>query len=49
MTATEQFIGVLSDLKSGELGLLRQHAGQGLDETVDGIAVRLNFSSHLVT
>lgn len=36
MTATEQFIDVLTKLKTGELGLLRQHAGQGLDETVDG-------------
>jgi CRISPR type I-E-associated protein CasB/Cse2 len=36
VTATEQFIGVLSNLKTGELGLLRAHAGQGLDESVDG-------------
>ncbi|MDP2735768.1 MAG: type I-E CRISPR-associated protein Cse2/CasB [bacterium] len=36
MTATEQYITVLSNLKSGELGLLRTHAGQGLDESVDG-------------
>ena len=36
MTATEQFIGVLTDLKTGELGLLRVHAGQGLDESVVG-------------
>mgnify|MGYP001587770095 CR=1 FL=1 len=36
MTATEQYINVLTSLKTGELGLLRTHAGQGLDETVDG-------------
>jgi len=36
MTATEQYIRVLTNLKSGELGLLRTHAGQGLDQTVDG-------------
>ena len=36
MTPTEQYIEVLSHLKSGELGLLRQHAGQGLDESVGG-------------
>lgn len=36
MTATEQYINVLANLKAGELGLLRTHAGQGLDETVNG-------------
>ena len=36
MTATEQYIQVLTHLKSGELGLLRQHTGRGLDETVEG-------------
>ena len=36
MTATEQYVEVLTHLKSGELGLLRKHAGQGLDESVDG-------------
>jgi len=36
MTATEQYINVLANLKEGDLGLLRCHAGQGLDETVDG-------------
>jgi CRISPR type I-E-associated protein CasB/Cse2 len=36
VTATDQFIEVLTRLKTGELGLLRTHAGQGLDETVDG-------------
>lgn len=36
MTATEQYINVLTNLKTGELGLLRTHAGQGLDETVEG-------------
>jgi len=35
-TATEQFIDVLTGLKSGDLGLLRRHAGQGLDESVAG-------------
>ncbi|HOZ47509.1 MAG TPA: type I-E CRISPR-associated protein Cse2/CasB [Candidatus Hydrogenedentes bacterium] len=34
MTATEQFIDVLGSLKTGELGLLRAHAGQELDESV---------------
>jgi len=33
---TEQYIEYLTRMKAGELGLLRQHAGQGLDETVDG-------------
>lgn len=36
MTPTEQYINNLTDLKAGELGLLRTHAGQALDETVDG-------------
>ena len=36
MTATEQYVEVLTRLKSGELGLLRTHAGQGLDESVEG-------------
>ena len=36
MTATQQYIQVLTRLKSGELGLLRTHAGKGLDETVGG-------------
>lgn len=36
MTPTEQYIQGLMNLKSGELGLLRKHAGQSLDETVDG-------------
>ncbi|MGO9177497.1 MAG: type I-E CRISPR-associated protein Cse2/CasB [Desulfobaccales bacterium] len=36
MTSTEQYIEYLTRMKSGELGLLRKHAGQGLDETVDG-------------
>ena len=36
MTATEQYIEVLTRLKTGELGLLRTHAGQGLDESVAG-------------
>jgi CRISPR type I-E-associated protein CasB/Cse2 len=36
VTPTEQYIEVLTHLKSGELGLLRKHAGQGLDQSVDG-------------
>ena len=35
-TATEQYIGILTRLKPGDLGLLRTHAGQGLDESVQG-------------
>ena len=35
-TATEQYIGILTRLKPGDLGLLRTHAGQGLNETVQG-------------
>lgn len=36
MTATEEFVAVLSGLGAGDLGLLRTHAQQGLDESVDG-------------
>jgi len=36
MTAIDQYIKVLSDLKPGDLGLLRTHSGQGLDESVNG-------------
>uniref|UniRef100_A0A7V4LDT8 Type I-E CRISPR-associated protein Cse2/CasB n=1 Tax=Desulfobacca acetoxidans TaxID=60893 RepID=A0A7V4LDT8_9BACT len=36
MTATEEYIAKLAQMKPGELGLLRTHAGQGLDESVDG-------------
>ena len=36
MTPTEQYINALTKLKAGDLGLLRTHAGQGLDESVDG-------------
>jgi CRISPR type I-E-associated protein CasB/Cse2 len=36
MSATEQYVKVLTSLKVGDLGLLRTHAGQGLDESVDG-------------
>jgi CRISPR-associated protein Cse2 family len=36
VSQTEQYVEVLRHLKSGELGLLRTHAGQGLDETVGG-------------
>ncbi len=35
-TPTEQYIGVLAKLKPGDLGLLRSHAGQGLDKSVHG-------------
>lgn len=36
MTPTQEYVEILTRLKAGELGLLRKHAGQGLDETVDG-------------
>jgi CRISPR type I-E-associated protein CasB/Cse2 len=36
VTPTEQYVEVLTRLKPGELGLLRNHAGQGLDESVEG-------------
>lgn len=36
MTQTEKYVRVLTELKEGELGLLRTHAGQGLDESVRG-------------
>ena len=36
MSATDDYVEVLARLKPGSLGLLRTHAGQGLDETVDG-------------
>ena len=36
MTATETYIDVLTQLKAGDLGLLRTHAGRGLDESVQG-------------
>lgn len=36
MTPTELYIDALTKLKPGDLGLLRTHAGRGLDETVDG-------------
>lgn len=35
VTATDEYIDVLTRLKTGELGLLRTHAGKELDETVD--------------
>ena len=35
MTSTKQYIDVLTRLKPGDLGLLRTHAGQGIDESVD--------------
>ena len=35
MTPTEDYIQVLSHLKCGALGLLRAHAGQELDQTLD--------------
>jgi hypothetical protein len=36
VTPTEQYVEVLTHLKSGQLALLRRHAGQGLDQSVDG-------------
>ena len=36
MSSTDEFIKAISALKSGDLGLLQTHAGQGLDESVDG-------------
>jgi CRISPR type I-E-associated protein CasB/Cse2 len=36
VTATEQYVEVLTNLKPGELGLLREHAGRELDESVNG-------------
>jgi hypothetical protein len=36
MTPTEQFIESLTRMKAGDLGLLRTHAGQALNESVDG-------------
>lgn len=36
MSPTEQFIARLKKLKAGDLGLLRTHAGQGLDESLEG-------------
>jgi CRISPR type I-E-associated protein CasB/Cse2 len=36
VSATDQYILTLTHLKAGDLGLLRTHAGQGLDESVDG-------------
>jgi CRISPR type I-E-associated protein CasB/Cse2 len=36
VTGTEQYIDILMRLKPGELGLLRAHAGCGLDESVHG-------------
>lgn len=36
MTPTEQYIRVLTQMKIGDIGLLRSRAGQGLDESVDG-------------
>jgi CRISPR type I-E-associated protein CasB/Cse2 len=33
--ATEQYIKVLLKLKAGDLGLLRLHAGQGIDQSLD--------------
>ena len=34
-TATERYIDILSNLKNGDRGLLRSHAGQGIDESVE--------------
>jgi CRISPR type I-E-associated protein CasB/Cse2 len=36
VTATEEYVAQLAELKPGELGLLRTHAGQGLDESLQG-------------
>ena len=36
MSATEEYVNSLMQLKPGELGLLRTHAGRGLDESVEG-------------
>ncbi len=36
MTPTQQYIDVLTKLKAGDLGLLRTHSGQRLDESVGG-------------
>lgn len=36
MTATEKYVETLSRLKEGDLGLLRTHTDQGLDETLSG-------------
>lgn len=36
MTPTEHYIEGLTHLKPGDLGLLRTHAGAGLDESVSG-------------
>jgi len=36
VTATEEYIQKLTELKSGDLGLLRTHGGRPLDESVDG-------------
>ena len=36
MTPTEQYVKVLTEMKSGELGLLRKLAGRGLDDSVEG-------------
>lgn len=36
MTPTEQYIQVVTQMKIGEIGLLRSHGGHGLDQSVDG-------------
>ena len=36
MSATEEYIAALARLKPGDLGMLRTHAGRGLDESVGG-------------
>jgi hypothetical protein len=36
LTATEQFIDVLKTLKAGDRKLLRNHAGLGLDQSIQG-------------
>jgi CRISPR type I-E-associated protein CasB/Cse2 len=36
MTVTGEYVAALERLEAGDLSLLRTHAGQGLDETVNG-------------
>lgn len=43
MTATERYICILTEGKNGELSLLRTHAGQGLDESVEGFDLFTGF------
>jgi CRISPR type I-E-associated protein CasB/Cse2 len=36
MNSTERYIAILTDLNPGDLGLLREHSGRDIDESVDG-------------